>query len=368
MGDEMRKGKARGWPLPREHYRLLSALRNGLDHGPAAGHLLVAVSGGSDSMALLELVALAASSGPLKVTACHIDHQVRPDGPRERDFVATGAARLGLAFTSRTVTDPGRGDEDHLRRCRYRLLEEAAEAAGADLIVTGHTRDDQIETVLFRLLRGAGLGGLAGMRQRRGRIVRPLLGESRNSLRRFLRDRGVAWLDDPSNADMRYARNRMRHLVVPALETAFGHGTVDHIPELARRWRLDEDHLEAEARRFAAFVTRGHGPAAELDLAALAGIPEALRARVLRNWVGSVGGPDPLTIAQLERVEAIASSTAKPGSVDLPGLVVLYRDGRLLAASPGAGSKANPAARGINKADRVQGPVKRGPGKRAAKP
>ncbi len=350
MGDAMRKGKG---PLPRQHYRLVAGLGRAWPGGGREREpVIAAVSGGSDSMALLELLSLWATERGPQVTACYIDHGMRRTASREAAFVAASAARLGFDFETRRISDPGRGDEDHLRRCRYRLLTELAGARGARWIVTGHTRDDQIETILFRFLRGAGLGGLGGIRQRRGPLLRPLLAESREVLRTFLRDRGVGWLEDPSNTDMRYARNRMRHLVVPLLESSFGQGALAHLPAVARRWRCDEEYLDAEARRFAGFALRGHGRGSELDLVAVTGVPEALRARVLRIWIATAGGPDPPTIAQLERVEAIALNAPGPASVDLPGLTVLRRKGLLCRA--GAAPEKAAAAHGNSGADRVQ--------------
>ena len=382
MGDVIRKEKGKGksgdhGPLPREHYRLMAQLRQAWPPGSFEGsRILAAVSGGSDSMALLELLSLAATGRGPQVRVCYIDHRTRPAGSFETAFVGASARRLGFDFEQATISDPGRGDEDHLRRCRYRLLEGSAEAYGADWIVTGHTRDDQIETVLFRFLRGAGLGGLGGMRTRRGKILRPLLAENREQLREFLRDRRVGWLEDPSNSHMRYTRNRIRSIAIPALERAVGRGALAHLPMVAKRWQRDEAYLDSEARRFAAFAICGQGTGSTVDLAALATLPEALRARVLRIWIVTAGGPDPPTIAQLEQVEAISSAGVSNGtgkkralSADLPGLTVLRHEGQLLARNAEEAGPDQPASGHGNFTDNgIQGRVKRLRARPAAKP
>src|SRR5205085_7229085 len=158
----------------------------------------------------------------------------------------------GAAFHSASI-DPANGDEDTLRRGRHLELEKIARAAGCRFVLLGHTQGDQIETIVFRFLRGAGLGGLAGMREIRGPFVRPLLSARREDLRAVLVARGVAWAEDPSNSSDRYARGRLRSQVLPALESAFGRGALDHLLDVAPRWRADEEFLETEAERLIAF-------------------------------------------------------------------------------------------------------------------
>lgn len=180
---------------------------------PPGTPLAVAVSGGSDSLALLHLLADRAPEGLLALT---VDHGLRPEAAAEARMVAGIAAGLGIAH--RTL--PWRGwdgsgnTQDQARRARYRLLAEAAAAAGIADVVLGHTRDDNVETFFLGLLRGAGLDGLSGMRPRfrHGLVTfhRPLLGLSRDALRAELTRRGVGWAEDPSNDDPGYARVRVR--------------------------------------------------------------------------------------------------------------------------------------------------------------
>src|SRR5947199_289960 len=162
--------------------------------GPRAGeHLLVAVSGGPDSTALLAALAELAPGHGLRLTAAHVDHGLRGvEGAAEADAVAALAARLGVPFVGQSVAVPAGPDlEARARRARYRALARVAAEVGAGRIVTGHTQDDQVETVLLRLLRGAGRRGLGAMRPARGRLLRPLLAATRADVRRFLGERGV---------------------------------------------------------------------------------------------------------------------------------------------------------------------------------
>src|SRR5262249_17338922 len=188
------------------------------------------------------------------LTAAHVDHGLRGvEGAADRDAVARVAARLGVPLVERTLAlDPGAGLEARARRARLRALATMAAPVGASRIALGHTADDQAETVLLRLLRGAGRGGLAGMRRARGRFLRPLLGATRADVRRLLADRGVTCALDRSNADLRHARNRVRRLVLPLMAAEFNPGIVRGLAALAGRLRDEESILEALAAERAA--------------------------------------------------------------------------------------------------------------------
>src|SRR6185503_8870982 len=170
--------------------------------------VVVAVSGGPDSMALLHaLWELRARLGvTLEVAA--VDHGLRADARREIDLVRERANALGLPFTAVDV-DVG--------EVRLRALTALASAHGAERVALGHQADDQAETVLYRIVRGTGLAGLAGIPYRRDIFVRPLLDVTRAQILRYLRRRSIAFVDDPSNADHRFARARIRHRILPAL-------------------------------------------------------------------------------------------------------------------------------------------------------
>ena len=204
----------------------------------------------------------------------HLDHALRPDSADDAAFVTAAAAALGLASAMRRTDvaalarTEGRSLEDAGRAARYRFL---AEVAGADgLVFTGHTADDAAETVLINLLRGSGLAGAAGIPARRGNVLRPLLGERRATLRGWLDAAGIAYRDDPTNADPAFLRNRVRGELLPLLE-ALRPGAIDALTRFARLASDDDALLDliaaggagaAARRRREHRLARGPGAAA----------------------------------------------------------------------------------------------------------
>jgi len=189
--------------------------------------VVVGVSGGGDSMALLLGLAGVAARRPARpqLVVAHAEHDLRPEAAAERDTVAAVASRLGLRFVTRPIATRapdgvrGEGLEARARRLRYRFLEDVAHECGARHVAIAHTADDQAETILHRALRGTGLAGLAGMAEARQlgdgvALVRPLLGMSRAAVREWLATGNVAWCEDASNLDTRYARNFLRHEIL----------------------------------------------------------------------------------------------------------------------------------------------------------
>src|SRR5512142_114461 len=167
--------------------------------------VLVAVSAGPDSTALLGALAALRDRGELAgVAALHVDHGLRPGGAEDAACAAAACARLGVPFESVAVRVTAGNVQAEARRARYAALRAAAARSGASRIATGHTRTDQAETVLLRLLRGAGARGLAGIPPRRGSIVRPLIDRSRAEGIAFCARAGLAWRDDPTNATPRF--------------------------------------------------------------------------------------------------------------------------------------------------------------------
>lgn len=290
--------------------------------------VLLGVSGGSDSMALLEITWLLAPRLRLEMHVACIDHGVRPEAGAEVERVRAAAAARGAVFHSSRI-DPGAGDEDTLRRARYDALASIARSHACRFVLLGHTSDDQVETIVFRFLRGAGLGGLAGMREARGALLRPLLSMHREELRRLLRARDVTWADDPSNLGERHARGRLRTKVLPAIEGAFGRGALDHLLDVAPRWRADEEFLEIEAARLLACAARRGDAGTELDLDAIAPAHPAMRARVLRRWLAERTGKT-MASRELAAVERwLAGAARGSGAIDIAGASVVRRRGRL---------------------------------------
>jgi tRNA(Ile)-lysidine synthase len=231
-------------PLAERFDRRLAALA--LPPGPA----LVAVSGGADSLALLDLLARSPAAGALALEVAHLDHGIAPESPRVMEAVRSVAARYGLPFHGHRLDLGPHATETQARRARYDWLERTAVARGATVIFTAHHRDDQIETVLMRMLRGSGPAGLAGMAARRGRIVRPLLRFSRAALTGHVQSLGLAVWEDPANRDTRQLRSWIRIELLPALRTRIPdiERNILRLARLAARERAGWDSLLAGER------------------------------------------------------------------------------------------------------------------------
>ena len=206
---------------------------------PKDGLVLVAVSGGPDSMALLSMLRELSGELGFRVAACHFDHQLRKTGDAERQLVAEFARGLAVPFHSNSedvaerASSTGDSIEEAARKARYEFLFQIAGEIGADRIATGHTQDDQIETVLMRILHGTGIRGLAGIPIRRGKVVRPLLGLRRRDILEYCKPLAIPFIIDPSNEDTKFTRNRIRAELIPQLRT-YNEGIDDNLLRLAK--------------------------------------------------------------------------------------------------------------------------------------
>lgn len=220
---------------------------------PEGTSVLAAVSGGADSVALLHLLHGLAKRRCVRVTVAHLDHGLRRGSRADRRFVERLARDLQLNCIGarREVAAARRKDEspeEAARRVRWMFLREAARNAGCERVATGHTLDDQAETVLMRLIRGAGATALTGMAESGpGPIVRPLLAIERVALRSYLKRREASFREDPSNRDLRFDRNRVRHLVLPLLTDQLNPRAARHLVHAAGKFREDALHLDALA-------------------------------------------------------------------------------------------------------------------------
>jgi tRNA(Ile)-lysidine synthase len=300
---------------------------------PAAAHfagleppVVVACSGGPDSLALL---ALAAQAG-LEPVAVHVDHGARAGSGTEADVVAAFAGKLGTGFAGETVSvAPGPNFEARAREARYAALERARERLGATAVLVGHTRDDQAETVLLNVLRGAGVSGLAGMPARRGTIVRPLLGVSRADLAAVCRRLGLAPIDDPMNADPVHRRVWLRREVIPALEAGARRDLRAVLARQAVVARDDNDLLDALAAELLAGAL-GDG---QVRTSTLATAPVALARRAVRLWLG----PPPPSSTDVDRILAVARGEHR--AVEIAGGVEVRRSGGRLRRSDVCGGQ-----------------------------
>lgn len=255
--------------------------------------VIVALSGGADSMALFHFLRLRQKALGCRLLAAHVDHGLRPTAGRDAAFVAAQCLAAGVPLQTAVLTPPPGAGEAWARRERYAFLEALAarEEAG---IATAHTRDDQAETVLLNLARGAGARGAAGIPPVRGRIFRPLLNVTRAQVLDFLAQYGVPHVEDETNAGNAYARNRARHTLLPLLETLHP-GAGDALARFAAGMAETADFLDAEAQRALASAAIGPG---EYDAAALAALPPAVGKAAATLVARGLGGPDKTSLAQ----------------------------------------------------------------------
>jgi len=292
--------------------------------------VLVACSGGADSMALLSGTLFEGARAGWLVGAVVVDHGLQPGSARVAATVAARARDLGCDRVDVVAVAPGGagGPEAAARSARYAALEQAA--AGSDAtVLLGHTLDDQAETVLLGLARGSGTRSLAGMPIRRGTFRRPLIETPRSTTVAACAAEGVEVWDDPHNNDPRFARVRVRNQVLPVLEAELGPGVGDALARTARLARDDADALDDWAARAADLVRSDDGA---LDVGELAALPAAVRRRVLRTAFVDDGVPaNDLTAEHVYAADRLVTSWSGQQGVDLPGRRrVVRRSGRLI--------------------------------------
>lgn len=301
--------------------------------------VLVAVSGGPDSVALLDVLADLAPRLDVRLSVIHVHHGLRDDADRDAEMARAHAERRGLPFHLERVevrrTPPWEGLEAEARRVRLAALEAHADVIGASHIATGHTADDQAETVLMRLLDGAGPRGLSGIAVTRDRLIRPLLSSRRDDVLAHLRARGLAWVDDASNDDVRIRRNRVRHEVLPYLAGVEGGSVVEALCRSAALNRALVDDFERRARdeldRLATFGPCG----AVFDIAELKARSVELAAEILMAAVARLGDARPRRGTVHRAVRRFVTADGPRRGVAM-GALVLERSGRHLRAGPKA--------------------------------
>jgi tRNA(Ile)-lysidine synthase len=323
-------------------------------HGLIApgGRVLVALSGGPDSVTLLHVLRALESVGEFHVVGVgHYNHQLR-GGAADLDEQFCRA----LADTLRIPFEAGRGDvramaraarrsvEDAARTVRYQFLEEAADRLRADVIAVGHSLDDQAETFLLRLIRGAGPRGLAGIRPRAGRVVRPLLDVRRADIRAYAAEYRLAFREDATNDDCSVPRNRVRHGLLPYLEREFSPGIVEVLAREAAIAREDEDRLQREAIDLAASIVLTSNsvdnPRIEVDVVALRSLHPALASRVAREALSRLARGRFIGAEHIARFLELAAGT-RDASVSMPGQDVARHGDRIVLKRPAGPAFAN---------------------------
>jgi len=347
---------------------------------PVGVTLVAAVSGGADSLCLLgTLLALRERGHPLapaEIVVAHLDHGLRGEaGAADADFVAELAGQLGLRFVGERVDvlavarQERRSLEDAARRARYAFLRRVAAEVGAARICTGHTCDDQAETLLLHLVRGSGLAGLAGMAPLSGDVARPLLMVTREQTEAYCAAHGWTPREDPSNVDPRFLRNRIRHELLPVLERV----NPNLRETLARNAALiaaDERYLEQQTDGAWSAVARPTAlQTVELDRAATRAQPPALRHRVFRRAARLVAGTEPmaehvLEARHIELLDGLLARGTTGSALDLPGglRASLTYDTLAFARSPQPASPGGSLPVGVPEVDDAQDRVLPVPG------
>src|SRR4051794_6045734 len=304
------------------------AVRRALPEAPAT--VLVACSGGADSLALLTATVFEAGQAGVRVVGVTVDHGLQEGSAAHAQHVVTQMSDLGVDETVAirvTVESRGRGPEAAAREARYAVLEEMAQRIGAERVLLGHTLDDQAETVLLGLARGSGGRSIAGMRRGFDMFVRPLLDVRRAQTEGACRAQGVEWWNDPHNHDPRFTRSRVRHRVLPVLEEELGPGVTEALARTADLLREDAAALDGLASTLLVRARDGGG----LDLDVLRDQPDALSSRVLRAACLEAGCPETeLTRRHVLTLLAVVAGPVGGKRLQLPGHLTAYRDGPFL--------------------------------------
>ena len=292
----------------------------------AGDTLVVALSGGADSVALADVLATLSRRKGFRLVAAHLDHGLRPESGEDAAFCASLSRSLGIEFRAHEADIRARarrehcGLEDAARRERYAYLRRVCAEEGAAAIAVAHTRDDQAETLLLHLLRGAGATGLSAMRARNGDVIRPLLGVSRRAVRRHLEARGLAWREDPTNADPAFLRNRVRHELLPLLEARFNPRLRETLARTASLLAEDAAFLGELAEDLWTRAGRARGGEAVVDYRELAKAPRPLARLALRRALAESGGLAGVGAVHVEKLLELVRSKAPSGRrLPLPG-------------------------------------------------
>ncbi|MGI8858049.1 MAG: tRNA lysidine(34) synthetase TilS [Thermomicrobiales bacterium] len=319
-----------------------------------ASNLLIACSGGADSTCLAHAVVAVAQQNGWTVTIAHVRHGLRPDDSRDDEAVRALAASLNTPFAHGALTwpdhaQPERVSEAALRAGRYAALARMARAAGAGVILTGHTMDDQAETILLHLLRGTGLTGLTGMDTSAAlpigdensneqtedhlRIVRPLLGIQRAETEAYCAAHRLTVIHDPSNDDQQWTRNWLRHTVLPELRTR-NPAIAETLARAARTLGADAQFLEEEtARAFTRSDWRIEKDVSVIDHRAFASEPPALRMRMVRTLLEQYGSSLP-GADLVKQADASLSAERSTRILHFGSVACAVIDGRMIVGAP----------------------------------
>ena len=306
-----------------------NAVRTWLENYEAGDTVLVAVSGGADSLALAHALSIEGKEFVITVVGVTVDHQLQEQSGAQAEKVKNQLKDFGLDCIIRKVNvDLKNGLEASARKARYEALQETAQEHNAVAVFLGHTRDDQAESVLLGLARGSGARSLSGMAVVNGKIIRPLLSVTREVTEQACKDLGLDAWSDPHNFNTEFSRVRVRTQVLPVMEKEIGPGIAEALARTASLLRDDADALDELTDRTA----QGHD-LASLEIEFLAGLPKAIRTRLIRRAIYAQGAPmGSVTADHVSAVEALITAWHGQGEISLPGGVKVARiSGRLSA-------------------------------------
>ena len=296
--------------------------------------ILVAASGGPDSTALLHALVDIAKEKAATLAVAHLHHGLRgAEADRDADFAARQAASLGLDFHVEHIDVGGYrrrhrlSTEEAARSLRYDFLLRMADRGGFTKIALGHNADDNAESVLMFLFRGAGPRGLAGISPRRGRFIRPLIEVQRKEICAYLSHRKIPFVRDSTNADRRYVRNRIRHELIPHITAAYNPNLIETLLRHSKVVRAEEKWLEDLTRaRFGEALLSRDPDRLELSVSHVAGLEKAACRRVLRKAVAELtGNLRRIGFRHVEAIRGLAIQDKGSGKIDLPGGIRVVR-------------------------------------------
>lgn len=305
-----------------------SAVRASLAMHEAGDCVLVAISGGADSLALAHALSIEAPPLAIRVVGITIDHQLQSASGVQARKVIEQLNTLGISDNEiyKVKFEISQGLEASARKARFEALDKCAEKYGATAIYLGHTRDDQAESVLLGLARGSGTRSLSAMAEINGKYIRPLLGITREQTEKACEEMNLDPWKDPHNSDKQFARVRVRNLVLPNLEENIGPGISEALARSAYLLRDDADALDEWAEKEIATMDLS-----DLGCEALVALPKAIRTRILRRAIYDAGAPSgSINAEHVSAVEALVTSWSGQGPAHLPGGVKVSRlSGRL---------------------------------------
>jgi tRNA(Ile)-lysidine synthase len=304
-----------------------NAVRTWLENFEAGDTILVAVSGGADSLALAHALSIESKEFVISVIGVTIDHQLQEQSGAQAEKVQMQLKEFGLDCIIKKVSvDLQDGLEASARKSRYEGLQDVAKEQNAVAVFLGHTRDDQAETVLLGLARGSGTRSLSGMAHHNGLYIRPLLEITRIQNEKYCEEMKLQFWNDPHNQNPEFSRVRVRNVALPILEESIGPGISEALARSAHLLRDDADALDHWAKR-----EEIHLDLADLDCSHLAELPRAIRTRIIRAAVYAAGAPvGSVTMDHVSGVEALICAWNGQGALNLPGGVKVERiSGRL---------------------------------------